>query len=78
MLAMAADVENTEPNERSKAHAGFYRIAVGERVWGMTGAAGDKHSRCAGRLWIADQFVVKGLEKPIRDVLTGLTAGLKL
>jgi len=71
-----ADIEHREPNQREKARAGFYRIANGERVWGVTGVAGDKHSRWASRLWIADQFVVKGLEKSIRDVLAGRSAVL--
>jgi hypothetical protein len=77
-LAMdLADIEHTEPNQRTKAQAAFYRIAHGERVWGMAGVAGDKHSRWKGSLWIADQFSAKGLEKSIRDVLAGRSARLK-
>ena len=76
-LAMdLADIEHREPNQRSKAQAGFYRIAKGERVWGMTGDDGRKHSRWTGRLWITNRFVVKGLEKSIRDVLAGPSAVL--
>lgn len=76
-LAMdLADIEHREPNQRSKARAGFYRIAKGERVWGMTGAEGREHSRWTGRVWIADQFVAKGLERSIRDVLAGRSAGI--
>lgn len=76
-LAMdLADMEHREPNQRSKARAGFYRIAKGERVWGMTGAEGREHSRWTGRVWIADQFVAKGLERSIRDVLAGRSAGI--
>ena len=77
-LAMdLADIEHREPNQREKARAGFYRIAKGERVSGMTDGAGRKHSRWIGRLWIADQFAAKGFEKSIRDVLAGRSAGLK-
>ena len=77
-LAMdLADIENMEPNQRSKARTGFYRIAEGERVSGMTGPDGDKHPRWKGSLWIADQFAAKGLEESIRDVLAGRRAGLR-
>ena len=76
-LAMdLADIEHKEPNQRSKARSGFYRIAEGERVWGMTGSAGREHSRWTGSLWIADQFAAKGLEQSIWDVLAGRRGGL--
>ena len=42
----------------------------------MTGAEGREHSRWTGRVWIADQFVAKGLERSIRDVLAGRSAGI--
>jgi len=72
-----ADAESGEPNRGSKAQAGFYRIAEGERVWGMADGSGRKHSRWTGRLWIVEQFAAKGLEESIRNVLAGHSMAVK-
>jgi hypothetical protein len=65
-----ADIDNQEPNQRSKAEVMFLRIPLGERVGNMND--GDrKHIRYEGTVWIADKFERKGLADSIKDVLQG-------
>jgi hypothetical protein len=65
-----AEIDNQEPNQKSKAYVVFPRIPLGERVWNMD--HGDiKHLRYEGKLWIADKFTQEGLSKSIIEVLNG-------
>lgn len=73
LLSLARDLASTnssEPNQREKARSACYPIALGERVWNMQ-TVDSRHARYHGVLWIRADFVLRGLEGPIRRVLDG-------
>jgi hypothetical protein len=70
-----AEIDGTEPEQRSKAEVSFFPIARGERVWQMND--GDAmHTRWTATLWIARQFEVSFLADRIRRVLSGASPRL--
>jgi hypothetical protein len=70
------DIEGEEPGQRWKAQVGFYRIARGERVWGMSHGGSRAYARWTGHLWVAELFEARGLAGKIRNVLAGSSPSL--
>ena len=65
-----ADIDPCEPNQNEKSQVAFFRILFHERVWNMKIDA-MQHARFNGMLWIAEQFVQRGLLSDIQAVLSG-------
>lgn len=70
-----ADIDQREPNQHEKAQVAFFRISLHERVWNMKVRA-NEHSRFDGKMWIAEQFVQRGLVPDIMGVFSGTSRHL--
>ena len=66
-----ADIHNLEANQREKVQVAYFHIQLGERVWKMQ-IGGTEHSRYSGKLWIAEEFVKRGLVSSIEATLSNV------
>ncbi len=64
-----ADIHRIEANQREKAQVAFFHIRLSERVWNMQ-IGSVEHARYDGKLWIADQFVKRGLVSNIQATVS--------
>ena len=66
-----ADFHWVEANQRDKAQVAFFHIRLAERVWNMR-IGSEEHARYDGKMWIADQFVKRGLVSSIQATLNNV------
>lgn len=64
-----ADIDQREPNQNEKAQVAFFRILPHERVWNMK-VGSTEHARFDGKMWIAEQFVHRGLVSDMQAIFS--------